>query len=154
MRWRHGIPLLLVALAVVAAGCGRAASVSSGTSTTASGALPTTITAAAASPEVGTPTTAPATRPATLPAIPVPDAACAPPITAPPFPETIPDTAELDPETGLHVTGTPVAIDLAAYRLEVTGLVDYPLSLTYDELRCLPKVEAAPLLDCPGFFVD
>ena len=29
-----------------------------------------------------------------------------------------------------------------------------PLSLTYDELRCMPRTEARPKLVCPGFFED
>jgi DMSO/TMAO reductase YedYZ molybdopterin-dependent catalytic subunit len=79
---------------------------------------------------------------------------CAAPITVPTLPAVIPGEAELDPATGLHVTGDPVEVDLSTWRLEVTGRVDLPLRLTYDELRCLPKVEASPVLDCPGFFVD
>jgi DMSO/TMAO reductase YedYZ molybdopterin-dependent catalytic subunit len=77
-----------------------------------------------------------------------------PPITTPTLPEQIPGYTELDPATGLHVTGTPIEVNLSTYRLEVTGLVERPLSLTYDELRCLPKVEATPELVCPGYFVD
>ena len=72
----------------------------------------------------------------------------------PTLPEEIPGYTGVDPETGLHVTGTPVEVDIETYRLEVTGLVDHPLSLTYDELRCLPKVQATPELVCPGYFVD
>ena len=79
---------------------------------------------------------------------------CAAPITVPTLPAVIPGEAEIDPATGLHVTGAPLEVDLTTYRLEVTGLVDRPLSLTYEELRCLPKVEASPPLDCPGYFVD
>jgi DMSO/TMAO reductase YedYZ molybdopterin-dependent catalytic subunit len=79
---------------------------------------------------------------------------CAAPIAVPTLPAVIPGEAELDPATGLHVTGDPVEVDLTTWRLDVTGRVDRPSSLTYDELRCLPKVEAWPVLDCPGFFVD
>ena len=70
------------------------------------------------------------------------------------MPEKIPGYTELDPATGLHMTGTPQKIDVKRYRLEVTGKVNHPLSLSYDELRCLPKSEARPKLVCPGFFVD
>ena len=28
------------------------------------------------------------------------------------------------------------------------------MELTYDEIRCLPKVQESPLLVCPGFFED
>ena len=71
--------------------------------------------------------------------------------TAAPTPESL---NEYDPTTGLHVTGSPQTIDLATYRLAVTGRVSHPLSLTYDELRCLPKVGVTCELVCPGVFVD
>jgi DMSO/TMAO reductase YedYZ molybdopterin-dependent catalytic subunit len=32
--------------------------------------------------------------------------------------------------------------------------VDNPLSLTYDELRCMRKIEVRCTLVCPGFFQD
>jgi DMSO/TMAO reductase YedYZ molybdopterin-dependent catalytic subunit len=90
----------------------------------------------------------------TLP-VPTVPADCHPPaITTPTLPETIPGYTEYDPDAGLHVTGTAVEVDPATYRLEVTGLVDHPLSLSYDELRCLPRVESSPELVCPGAFVD
>jgi len=76
------------------------------------------------------------------------------PVVTPTLPADIPGYTELDPATGLHVTGTPQVIGVETYRLEVTGLVDKPLSLTYDELRLLPKLAASPNLLCPGFFVD
>ena len=83
----------------------------------------------------------------------VPD--CDPtPIKVPKMPAVIPEYMQLDRETGLHMTGTPQEIDLRSYRLLVTGLVDKPLSLQYDELRCLPKVTAAPPLKCSGIFED
>jgi len=52
------------------------------------------------------------------------------------------------------MTGRMQLLDLATYRLRVTGKVEQPLELTYDQIRCLPKVEASPNLVCPGFFVD
>ena len=76
------------------------------------------------------------------------------PAVAPTMPAEIPGYTELDPATGLHVTGTPQEIDLDTYRLRVSGKVDRPLALTYEELRCLPKTVASPLLVCPGFFED
>jgi DMSO/TMAO reductase YedYZ molybdopterin-dependent catalytic subunit len=54
----------------------------------------------------------------------------------------------------LHVTAPPQNVDLASYRLEVKGKVARELSLTFDEIRCLPKVSAAVEIQCPGFFVD
>jgi DMSO/TMAO reductase YedYZ molybdopterin-dependent catalytic subunit len=76
------------------------------------------------------------------------------PVKAPPYPKIIPGSTQLDETTGLHMTGKVQVIDLPAYRLRVTGLVEKELSLQYDELRCLPKVTANPLLVCRGFFED
>ena len=76
------------------------------------------------------------------------------PVTQPPWPDKTFTPNEFDSETGLHITGHPQQIDLASYRLLVTGLVDHPLSLTYDELRCMPKVTNNPELVCPGVFTD
>ncbi len=80
--------------------------------------------------------------------------ACALPRVIAPTAAPDPGYTQLDPSTGLHMTGTPVSLDLATYRLEVTGKVAHPLSLSFDELRCLPRVEARPMLVCPGFFRD
>ncbi len=71
-----------------------------------------------------------------------------------PTPAPDPGYARLDPSTNLHVTGKPQLLELDTYRLRVTGKVDRPLDLTYDRLRCLPRVQASPLLVCPGFFTD
>ena len=76
-----------------------------------------------------------------------------PPIVVP-TPADDPGYARLDPSTGLHVTGKMQLLDLTTYRLRVTGKVEPALELTYDEIRCLPRVEASPVLTCPGFFVD
>ncbi len=76
------------------------------------------------------------------------------PIVVPTLPAEIPGSTEVDPATGLHVTGYPVVIDFASYRLEVKGKVSKELSLTYDDLRRLPKVTASPTLVCPGAFTD
>ena len=77
-----------------------------------------------------------------------------PPVVIPTRPAEEPGYAELDPITGLHITGIVQEIDLEGYRLEVTGKVDNPLSLTYDDLRCMPKTELRCTLVCPGFFQD
>jgi DMSO/TMAO reductase YedYZ molybdopterin-dependent catalytic subunit len=76
------------------------------------------------------------------------------PIVVPTLPAEIPRYTEVDPATGLHMTGTPQVIDLASYRLKVEGKVAHPLSLSYDDLRRLPKVTATPTLNCPGYFTD
>jgi hypothetical protein len=74
-------------------------------------------------------------------------------VVVPTLPVFIPDEFELDPTTNLHKSGTPQIIDLETYRLEVTGLVDNPLSLTYNLLRCLPKITDTPTLVCPQTFL-
>ena len=76
------------------------------------------------------------------------------PIIVPTRPATTPGYTELDPSAGLHMTGTPQEIDVTTYRLKVTGKVERPLSLTYDDLRCLPKIQTSAVLICPGFFED
>jgi len=82
-------------------------------------------------------------------------AACAlSPVVVPTLPAEIPGYAQLDRSANLHITGTYQQIDPASYRLKVTGKVDHPLSLTYDELRCMPKHTVHFTLICPGFFED
>jgi DMSO/TMAO reductase YedYZ molybdopterin-dependent catalytic subunit len=76
------------------------------------------------------------------------------PAVVPPTPIPYPGYAQQEPETGLHVTGGAQHVDLASYRLQVSGLVRRPISLSYDDLRCLPKVAARVRLECPGYFVD
>lgn len=75
------------------------------------------------------------------------------PVVAP-TPAPDPGYTQLDGSTGLHVTGSMQLLELDTYRLRVTGKVEPLLELTYDEIRCLPKVEDTPTLTCPGFFVD
>lgn len=70
------------------------------------------------------------------------------------MPKIIPGYTELDQATGLHMTGTPVTIDLNSYHLKVSGLVEKPSEWNYEELRCLPKVTVKATLVCPGFFTD
>jgi DMSO/TMAO reductase YedYZ molybdopterin-dependent catalytic subunit len=66
-----------------------------------------------------------------------------------------PGYLDVDPEIGLHITGHPVEVDIATYRLEVSGKVDKQVSLDYEEILGLsPKVTGSPDLVCPGFFVD
>jgi DMSO/TMAO reductase YedYZ molybdopterin-dependent catalytic subunit len=49
---------------------------------------------------------------------------------------------------------TDVEIDIKTFRLKVTGRVERPLSLTYDEIQKLPATTEAVLLICPGFFAN
>jgi DMSO/TMAO reductase YedYZ molybdopterin-dependent catalytic subunit len=65
-----------------------------------------------------------------------------------------PGSNQLDESTNLHVTGHDVPIELVNYRLKVTGKVETPLSISYDALRCMPKVTKTLDLICPGFFED
>jgi DMSO/TMAO reductase YedYZ molybdopterin-dependent catalytic subunit len=84
-----------------------------------------------------------------------PDASGAlPPVRQPAWPLFVPGYTELDPDTGLHMTGSPQRIELASYRLKVTGRLDRPLSLGYDELRRLPRLSSKPALICQGYFED
>ena len=76
------------------------------------------------------------------------------PLVVPTLPAEIPVYGSVDPATGLHMTGTPVVIDVKTYRLKIVGKVDHPLELTYDDLRLMPKVTASPTLVCPGAFQD
>ena len=76
------------------------------------------------------------------------------PIVVPTMPAEVPGYLEIDPETGLHMTGTPTEVDFESYRLKVSGKVDNELSLSYDELRLMPKMTDSPELICEGFFVD
>ena len=78
------------------------------------------------------------------------------PCAVPTLPAEIPGYAQPDPSTGnrLHITGQAPKIDMSTYRLQVMGKVDHPLSLTFDELRCMPKVSVHCTLVCPGFFED
>jgi sulfite oxidase len=41
-------------------------------------------------------------------------------------------------------------VDPAQWKLELTGLVDAPFSLTLDELRKMPRVELVSVLECAG----
>jgi len=45
-------------------------------------------------------------------------------------------------------------VDLDSWRLEVTGEVRKPLSLTYSQLIALPSMERRVLQICPGFFAN
>lgn len=55
---------------------------------------------------------------------------------------------------GLHVTGSPVDIDIATFRLSVGGKVDRDLSLSFDDIMALATVDKRLVLECPGFFTD
>jgi DMSO/TMAO reductase YedYZ molybdopterin-dependent catalytic subunit len=90
--------------------------------------------------------------PPPLPAL-APDAPL-PPLVVPPTPDRVPDYTALDPSTGLHMTGTPQHLQVAAYRLRVTGKVSRPLTLAYDDLRRLPRLDTRDPIVCRGYFED
>ena len=75
-------------------------------------------------------------------------------IIIPTLPAVIPDEFELDETTNLHKSGDPQVIDLESYLLKITGLVDHPMSFTYDQLRCMPRITDIPTLNCPRTFID
>jgi DMSO/TMAO reductase YedYZ molybdopterin-dependent catalytic subunit len=105
------------------------------------------------------PKTAPAETPTStalaVQATPVPPdlATCRLTAVVAPTPAARPGPDQLD-DVGLHVTASAVHIDLSTYRLRVTGLVDHPLELSLDDLRCMPKMTARPNLTCQGVFED
>ncbi len=105
-------------------------------------------------PPTTLPTAAPTPTTGPTP-IPVEPTACRlAPISAPTRPAVIPNLDQVD-ENGLHVTGSgPVEIDPLSYRLKVSGLVEQPLELSLDELRCLPRIAARVVLTCQGIFRD
>ncbi len=45
-------------------------------------------------------------------------------------------------------------VNLDTWRLEVTGAVKHPLSLSYSQLTAMPAIERNVLLICPGFFTN
>jgi DMSO/TMAO reductase YedYZ molybdopterin-dependent catalytic subunit len=60
---------------------------------------------------------------------------------------------EVDPLKKFGTMGpTDVSIDLKTYRLKVTGKVERPLWLSYDEILKFPSLTETVLLICPGFF--
>jgi DMSO/TMAO reductase YedYZ molybdopterin-dependent catalytic subunit len=63
-------------------------------------------------------------------------------------------TLPITPVEELHHTGRPQEYDIDTYRLVVDGLVENPLSLTYDEVLSFPQVTETVLLICPGVFWD
>jgi len=71
------------------------------------------------------------------------------------------DPAEVDnselpitPVDELHTTALAPYIDIAQYRLMIDGLVEKPLTLTYEEILKYKTVTEVALLICPGVFVD
>ena len=67
------------------------------------------------------------------------------------------DTRNLDitPLTEFGTMGqTDYEADMASWRLDISGMVQAPLRLSYTELQALPSIEREVLLICPGFFAN
>jgi len=81
------------------------------------------------------------------------------PVPPEPVPATDEETyftpsKEITATEDLHLTGDPPEVDIASYRLRIEGLVDEPLSLTYQEILDYPTVTEVVLLICPTVFQD
>jgi DMSO/TMAO reductase YedYZ molybdopterin-dependent catalytic subunit len=60
---------------------------------------------------------------------------------------------EIDPLGKFGTMGpTDVAVDVKTYKLKITGAVNHPLSLSYDQILKFPSLTEPVLLICPGFF--
>jgi DMSO/TMAO reductase YedYZ molybdopterin-dependent catalytic subunit len=144
----------------VVAGCSAPAAVANPAPAPTEAAAPTTTITATAAATPTVPPTATAQPTLTAQTTITVTGAVSPcvlaPIVVPTMPARNPGYALPDPATGnrLHITGQATEIDVAAYRLKVTGKVERPLELTYDELRCMPRTTVHCTLVCPGFFED
>jgi DMSO/TMAO reductase YedYZ molybdopterin-dependent catalytic subunit len=54
----------------------------------------------------------------------------------------------------MHTIGIPREIDVNSYQLNVSGLINNPLNLTYEDLMAYPREERVVLLICPLTFAD
>lgn len=77
-----------------------------------------------------------------------------PPLVVPKWPDKIPGYTEVDPATGLHMTGQPVHIDVTTWRLKIGGAVRKPASLSYDDIRMLAGIRQRVTIVCEGYFED
>ncbi len=60
---------------------------------------------------------------------------------------------DIDPLNQFGTMGsTDILIDSKTYRLKISGKVEHPLSLTYDQILKYPSLTETVLLICPGFF--
>jgi DMSO/TMAO reductase YedYZ molybdopterin-dependent catalytic subunit len=62
--------------------------------------------------------------------------------------------AAITPIAELATTGSAPEVDISNYRLKIEGLVDNPLSLTYDEIKKYPSVSGVILLVCTDLFTN
>ena len=62
---------------------------------------------------------------------------------------------DVDPLEKFGTMGpTDVAVDGKTYQLKITGAVNHPLSLNYDQILKFPSLTEVVLLICPGFFAN
>lgn len=54
----------------------------------------------------------------------------------------------------LHFTGEDPGFDSVTWKLEIDGLVERPLTLTYGDILARPVITDVVLLICPGVFAD
>ena len=160
-KWQIVYLFLAAAVGLAACASSPAPSVPTGTPAPSPDPGATTVPpppSTAATVPTWTETQAPATAtstPTQPPLIETSPIACTlPTVISPTLPADIPGYTQRDPSTGLHITGKYVVIDLESYHLEVTGMVDHPLKLSYEDLRCLPRIETSAPILCPGFFED
>jgi sulfoxide reductase catalytic subunit YedY len=60
---------------------------------------------------------------------------------------------DVDPLEKFGTMGpTDVSVDEKTYQLKITGAVNHPLSLSYDQILKFPRLTEVVLLICPGFF--
>jgi DMSO/TMAO reductase YedYZ molybdopterin-dependent catalytic subunit len=60
----------------------------------------------------------------------------------------------ITPVEALRTTIESPPVDMAKYKLSVDGLVNSPISLSYDTILKEPVISEVVLLICPGVFVD
>jgi DMSO/TMAO reductase YedYZ molybdopterin-dependent catalytic subunit len=60
----------------------------------------------------------------------------------------------LTPIEKMGITGVTQYVDITTYRLTINGLVEKPLSLTYQDILAYPSVTVAAWLICPNTFAD
>lgn len=76
--------------------------------------------------------------------------------TPPPAITATPENSNtlLTPIDKLGITGKTQYVDISTYRLTISGLIEKPLSLTYQDILDYPSVTEIDLLECPGYFKD
>lgn len=84
---------------------------------------------------------------------PTPQATVTPPATSTPYPITpAPTTLQITPVGTFYRQSFRAApeVDRANWRLTIDGLVDHPLTLTFDDLQRLPALHELRTLECIG----